>query len=189
MLRISIAAFLLTPTNAVANVGIPMLGYAWPLAWVLLLPVIALEALVARHVLRANWASSLKVAGLSNLFSTLAGIPLTWGAVLLLGAAVHTVASVLPRDLRRWVEMPFYAAWLPPFVDMPQWVVPAAGVLLCLPFFFASVWVERKVAQRFCAFDHTDLHRWAWRANLLSYSLVAAGLAIVALIMWLHGVA
>lgn len=86
--------------------------------------------------------------------------------------------------LQRWVEMPFYAAWLPPFRDMEQWVVPAAGALLCLPFFFASVWVERTVARRFSAFPRTELQRWAWRANLLTYSLVAAGLAIAALLMW-----
>jgi hypothetical protein len=185
LLWISVAAFLLTPAYAAANIGIPMLGYAWPLAWALLIPVIVLEAFVARYVLRTNWLSSLKIAGLSNLISTLAGIPLAWGAIVLLGTAVHTVASVLPRDLQVWVEMPFYAAWLPPFADMPQWLVPAAGALLCLPFFFASVWVERKVAQRFSAFQRTDLQRWAWRANLLTYSLVAAGLAIAALLVWL----
>jgi hypothetical protein len=69
---------------------------------------------------------------------------------------------------------------------MPEWVLPAAGAWLCLPFFLASVWVERKVAQRFSRFESTELARWSWRANALTYSLVAAGLVCAALLTWLQ---
>ena len=76
------------------------------------------------------------------------------------------------------------AAWLPPLGDTPAWVIPVAGAATYLPFFFASVWLERRVAQRFSGFPRRDLRRWAWRANLLSCSLTAAGLAIAAVLLW-----
>src|SRR4051794_12752404 len=158
---------LLAPTTAVyANVGIPMLAYAWPAAWILLIPVIVLEALVARRILRANWSSSLKLAGLSNFISTLVGIPLAWGAALLVAMVASFVKSVLPRSFPDWALFPFYAAWLPPLTDRYLWLLPAAGAVLCIPFFLASVWIERRVAQRFAGFESTDIGRWAWRANL-----------------------
>ena len=168
------------PGPASANVGIPMIGYAWPAAWLLLVPVILLEALVARRVLRTGWQAALKIAGLSNFISTLAGIPIAWAAVLLIGTVVH---EVVPRPLHRWAIAPFYAAWLPPFVETPPWLVPASGALLCIPFRFASVWIERAVAQRFAGFQPGDIRRWAWRANLLSYSLIAAGLLVAAALL------
>ena len=178
---------LLAPATAVhANVGIPMLGYAWPVAWILLIPVIVLEALVARRILRASWSSSLKIAGLSNFISTLAGIPLAWGAALLVAMVASSLRTVLPRSIPRWTLFPFYAAWLPPLADRQLWLLPAAGALLCIPFFLASVWIERRVAQRFAGFQSTDIRRWAWRANLVSYSLIAGGLAITALIVGLR---
>jgi hypothetical protein len=187
LFRIGLLVLLLaTPTAAHANVGIPMLAYAWPAAWVVLLPVIALEALVARRIFRSDWPSSFKVAGLSNFISTLAGIPIAWVAVLLLGSLVHFFASLLPRAVGVWVHMPFYAAWLPPYRDSPPWLIPAAGAVLCVPFFIASVWIERRVAQRFVGFHSTDVRRWAWRANLASYSLIAAGLIILALVIGLR---
>jgi hypothetical protein len=168
------------PSPALANVGIPMLAYAWPVAWLLLIPVILLEALVARRILRAGWSSALKITGLSNFVSTLIGIPLAWAAVLLIGTVVH---GVVPRPLDRWAITPFYAAWLPPLSERHPWLFPASGALLCIPFLFASVWIERIVAQRFAGFQPTDIRCWAWRANLLSYSLIAAGLIIAAALM------
>src|ERR1700681_5001783 len=95
------------PRLASANVGIPMLAYAWPVGWLILIPVILLEAVVARRVLRATWSSGLKIAGLGNFISTLVGIPLAWAAVLLIGTAVQ---AVVPRSLRGWAVAPFYVA-------------------------------------------------------------------------------
>ncbi len=54
-------------------------------------------------------------------------------------------------------------------------MVPAAAAVLCVPFFFMSVMVENLVARRF--FEKEDrlaVLRWAWQANVLSYSLVMA---------------
>lgn len=186
LLWLGVAVSLAAPNRAFANVGIPMLGYAWPLGWILLLPVIGLEALVARRVLGADWRSSLRVAGLGNLVSTMVGIPLAWGAVLLLGSVLRPIVSLLPLDLARWAMVPFHAAWIPPFRDLQPWWVPAAGALLCVPFFFASVWIECKVAQRWSSFERSALARWAWRANALTYLLVAAGLAGAAWVGWLR---
>jgi hypothetical protein len=154
-----------------------MLAYAWPAGWLLLLPVVVLEAFVARRVLGGSWRSSLRISGLSNFVSTLAGIPIAWVAILLLGTLVRLLTSGLPQSVRSWILMPFHAAWLPPFRDSPLWLVPAAGAFLCLPFFAASVWIERRVAQRFAGLQVADVRRWAWQANLASYSLIAAALA------------
>jgi hypothetical protein len=81
--------------------------------------------------------------------------------------------------------MPFYAAWLPPFRDAPSWLVPAAGAVLCVPFFLASVWIERNVAQRFAGLHSGAVRRWAWWANVASYSVIASTLTILALVIGL----
>ena len=160
-----------------ANVGVPMITYAWPAAWLLLVPVVLLEAVVARRTLHTTWRRALVVAAASNLVSTLVGIPLAWGGVLLAGSLVR---EITPRAIHGWVMKPFHAAWLPALPDHLPWLLPAAGATLCVPFFFASVLVELLVARRFAGFAPADVGRWAWRANLLSYALIVAGLVAVA---------
>jgi hypothetical protein len=82
---------------------------------------------------------------------------------------------------------------------VPMWLVElkASGIAsvaldllflasLTLPLYFVSVVTEAFVARRFLDKDHRRYAwRWAWLANLASYAVIPAGLAILALIVWL----
>ena len=148
------ACVCLLPSIAWADAGIPMLVLVWPGAWLALLPVVLVEALVARRLLRLGFRRSLKVALVANLVSTGVGIPVTWFALVLvemLGAALGFAGATLAgitSEPGRWFQIaffPFMAAWLP---DGAPWMVVAAAVILCVPFYFVSVWLEFLVARR-----------------------------------------
>jgi hypothetical protein len=81
---------------------------------------------------------------------------------------------------------PFYVLWLPPLAESQRWLLPLISASLCVPLFFASVWVEKMVALRFSGLMPESVRSWAWRANLLSYDLLVAGLLVMALIQGLH---
>jgi hypothetical protein len=172
----------LVPSVASADAGIPMLVLVWPGAWLALLPVVLVEALVARRLLRLRFGRSLRVALVANLVSTGVGIPVTWlGLVLveMLGALGIAGTTVFATDFEsdRWFQLaffPFMAAWLP---DSAPWMVVAAAIVLCVPFYFVSVWLEFLVARRFLPeFERVQVKRWSRIANAVSYGLIVLGL-------------
>jgi hypothetical protein len=172
----------LVPSVVWADAGIPMLVLVWPGAWLALVPVVLIEALVARRILELGWGRSLRVALVANLASTGLGIPVTWlGLVLveMLGAAVGMAGASLGVALEpgRWLEIAFFplmAAWLS---DSAPWMVVAAAIVLCVPFYFVSVWLEFFVARRFLPeFDRVQVKRWSRIANAVSYGLIVFGL-------------
>ncbi len=94
----ALAVVALFPTPVSADAGVPMLWLVWPAAWMMLVPIIALEAVVARRVLTTGWAESLKVSTVANVVSTLAGIPLTWLALLLIEFVFAMLLNLLPDN-------------------------------------------------------------------------------------------
>src|SRR2546422_1959464 len=80
-----LALILLLAPPAFANVGVPILSLVWPVAWLLLLVIIPIEASVAQRVLGTDPARSIELAVRANLVSTALGIPLTWGWLSSLG--------------------------------------------------------------------------------------------------------
>jgi hypothetical protein len=171
-------AMALLPSNALADAGLPMIAIVWPASAIVFLPVVMVEALVARRLLGLTFRKSLAVSALANAASTIGGIPVTWALLVLplLGVAF------LP-DALRFLAVPFYAAWLPPIEK--AWPVPLAMAILCVPFFFASVFVERWVARRFLRCLGTlEVGRWSWVANLWSYGAITVALIIVT--VWLY---
>ena len=169
---------------AFANVGLPMLAVTWPGAWALLLPVVLVEALVARRVLAASWRQSLKVAAWANVASTLVAVPLSWLLPLLPILLFEGVArSSMPSQLRTWLLILASPFWLPPMADSQEWLIPLAAAFLCLPAYAASVWVERRVGSYVLRPVQTaSMLRWARIANRISYGAIVAGLLIMALI-------
>ena len=74
----ALAIMLIAATPAQANAGIPMLLLVWPAMWLLLLPIIVLEAAAATKILHVDFLQGVQIAGVANLVSTLVGIPITW---------------------------------------------------------------------------------------------------------------
>jgi hypothetical protein len=177
---------LLVPGLAMADAGVPMLAVTWPGSWLLLVPVVILEAAVARRVLGQEWRASLRLSVFANVASAVFGVPLSWflpgiPLVLLGGLAV----SVLPRWLGVVFAVPMHFFWLPPIAESQYWLIPCAAALLCIPAYVVSVWLERWVAAKALPDLPTEtIQAWALKANRLSYGSIATGLAIVAVVFW-----
>jgi hypothetical protein len=165
---------------AFANSGVPMLAVVWPASWALLLPVIGVEAWVARRTVGLSVWQSVRAAALANLASTFVAIPLTWGAFTLSSLTFDEVWS--PPFDDRW--RPVYdavvgAGWLVPYEEELHWMVPLAALVLLVPFFFASVVCEAFVFGKVTGLGKDSARRWSRRANLATYSGIALLVACV----------
>jgi hypothetical protein len=173
-----LAAFLLLlfPAIAQADAGVPMLALLWPALWVLFIPIVIIEAWIARRVVGLDWKTSLKKSGIANAVSTLIGIPLTWGVLVVIeimlsqGGRAYGINTLSGKLIAVTVQAP----WLIPYESDLGWMIPAASIVLLIPFFFVSVFVERWVFGRKTQIDKTKIKSWSWKANLLTYGLLQA---------------
>ncbi|WP_149500005.1 hypothetical protein [Roseiconus lacunae] len=129
-----------------ANAGVPLIALHFPAMVVLLVPIIAIEYLYGRYTLAiANSRVLSGVAG-ANLASTLIGIPATWFLMVVLNIATTGGESkgvdTLPEKLASVV---LQSAWLMPYEAGLDWMIPTATLVLLVPYFFASVFIERFV--------------------------------------------
>ncbi|HEY9714170.1 MAG TPA: hypothetical protein V6C72_11925, partial [Chroococcales cyanobacterium] len=136
-------ALALAGTPAHANVGLPMLAIVWPAMWLLLVPIILLEAAVGTRLLHVDFIRAAQIAGVANVISTVIGIPITWIALVAVemnvgkGGGVYGLDTLWGRILSVTLQSP----WLLPYMDS-GWVVPAAELFLCLPFCVMSIGTE-----------------------------------------------
>jgi hypothetical protein len=183
-------------TALLADVGLPMLALHFPLLVLLLLPIILIEIAVAKRSLAKPLPQGFKSAiAWANVLSTLLGIPLAWFGLVLLefGAeaafyAVHgdfSPDSNFPERHKHIFDLLMVvcsAPWLLP-VDGPQfaWLPSAATLVLLVPYYFVSVWVEGWIMRRIWkSREKAEVMAASRRANAASYALLAA-----ATIMWL----
>jgi hypothetical protein len=173
-----------------ADVGIPMLALMWPPAWLLLIVIVPVEAYFARRILALDWRGALALSARANLVSTLVGIPLTWLALALVEFGTGYVIYLLRLGdgdtsplVQRAVAITVLAPWLGPGNSLSPWIVPAAAAYLCIPFFFASVFIENRVARRRLGRLGAPLvRRWSWWANGFSYSVIFVVLVVAAVV-------
>ncbi len=166
-----------------ANSGLPMLAVTFPLAILAFVPVVMIEAAVAERVLKQPFGRCFAVATWANLFTTLVGVPLTWGALVILqmltgGGGGYGGVQIL--------ELSLGAAWLLPFEQKGDWRVPAAAMALLIPFGLMSVAVEKRLARRILhreiasrELTTPQVGRWAWIANAITYGCLAGFWLIV----------
>ena len=176
----SAVAVLFVPRLAVADIGFPMLAAMWPVAWLTLPPAIVIEAVVARRVLGFSWGRAFRLSTIANLLSTALGVPLTWIVLGLPLWLIGAVAFTPGADSSPWAivfVVPLYAFWLPPLDRAHVWVIPAVGILLCVPFYFATTWVEFRIA-RFYVESSPLARRWSRAANAITYALMISFLAL-----------
>jgi len=137
-----------------------------------------IEAVIARSVLVLPLGRSLRISFVANLVSTVVGIPLAWIAALIvelllagIGAGLHAVTrGYIPESVVAIAILTL--AWIGP--ESRPWAVPAAALVLCVPFFFASVYCERRVARRMVSPELYDrVRHWSWRAKLVRYGVIA----------------
>lgn len=162
-----------------ADAGIPMLVFAWPIMWVVLIPVILIEWVYLRRRCADSSRRVLKHVAVANLVSTALGIPLTWIILVFAELTAQSALGKLHADgLAQKVlgiaSAPLQAAWLMPFEQSLYWMIPTAEAILLIPFFFASWWLEGFWLSRTLDAHPKQLFRDAGRANLLSYCLLMA---------------
>src|SRR5262245_55024352 len=124
---LTVGAALLVPLPARADVGIPVGAVFWPATWLLFLPIILVEAGVARRVLGLRFADGLRLSLKANAWSTVAGVPL---ACLLTFVVGLTLGPGLGRGSPWLGDLLFGSAvWLD---GLPDWVLFSGPALICI---------------------------------------------------------
>lgn len=169
----------------VADAGLPMIFVTWPAMMKALIPIIAIEAFYIQRRTHYPMAKTLWRSALANAVSTVLGLPMTWLALVAIEMFVGETLSRLDWEksvIGKVIGFIIYSPWV-----MPQpgalWVIPLAVLVLLVPFYFVSVWIERAVFQHMIPYDESGSHtgtevgestiRAAVRdANLLSYGIL-----------------
>src|SRR5690242_5623258 len=119
-------------------------------ALVITLPcVIAIEAYLCTRIAQTRLKASFGAAIVANLISTLFGFPLLWGGLLLLELAIG--GGGVPKVPEPWLSIytvTAQAPWLLPYEDRLYWMVPTAMLVLLVPAFFVSVFIESFIYKR-----------------------------------------
>ncbi len=119
-------------------------------------------------------ASAVKTTTISNLVSTLAGVPLTWLLLVLVQmVAGGGGAFGLDTMLGKVLSVTFQAAWLIPYESELYWMIPVAGLVLLVPFFFVSWWSEYLVTKKILQDHPAQTVKVVVRnANIITYTLL-----------------
>ncbi|RJQ42135.1 MAG: hypothetical protein C4550_00425 [Nitrospiraceae bacterium] len=183
------------PSDALANAGLPMLVLAWPGMFISLIPIVILESWYLHSRLKIPFSRSTKIMTIANLESTIIGIPLAWAAMLALEIGMGLIISSLPfthtlyNNTFASVIMTFFsAAWIAPDDKHAYWMVPLAFIVLMVPFFFATWWIEyRSVKKQMKDVDFSEIKTTTRNLNLLSYGLLVLLLSIWLIVALIKG--
>ena len=159
-----------------ANAGVPMLFLTLPAMLIALVPIIVVEAVVIGRLLGSNAVSRAKSVAISNVASTLVGLPLTWAALVALQLVSGGGSSYgITTPTQKFLAVTWQAPWLIPYESDLYWMLPAASLVLLVPFFFTSYFVEAPIVTRLeRAYSRAHVRSAVLRANLCSYLLLAA---------------
>lgn len=170
-----------------------MIFLTWPAMLMLLIPVIFVEGLLCRKWLGLTTWQALKSNAVSNLASTLIGIPVAWAAMLAVEFGVFGVIALVDRSnaIQNWnsplanlIFVLVSSAWLGP--TEKQWVVPVATLVLLIPFFFASYWIEYLVVRRMVGrpdgedpnLSYPRIRTAVRNANLVTYAVMFLAVSV-----------
>jgi hypothetical protein len=158
-----------------ADIGVPMISLILPAAWLLLIPVIFVEALIGIRVAKIPFRRSLAVATTSNIFSTLLGVPLAWLAMVLVEGLYFGEAKGLDSLWAKIYAVTVQSPWLIPYEKDLVWMVPIAGVVLAIPLCLMSIVSEYFITKLMLPeLPSTLKWQWMWKANVASYLFLLA---------------
>lgn len=151
-----------------------MIFLAAPVFAISILPIILIESYYLSKSLALKLSEALKIASLSNLYSTIIGIPLTWIILVFVqmitgGGKAYGLDSVVGKI----ISVTWQAPWLIPYESDLNWMIPIAGVVLLIPFFFVSWWAEYSVTKTFTkSHPNKKVLLKVRNANLITYGLL-----------------
>ncbi len=162
------------PTPALADVGVPMIFVTFPAMVAALIPVTVVEGLYLARALSLPKGNALKVSALANITSTLVGIPITWFILVVVQMVTGGGAALGLNTIgRRFLAVTWQAPWLVPYESDLYWMVPGACLVLLIPFYLASCYIEGRVAKyHIVTLSPAVVEGAVDRANLLSYGLL-----------------
>jgi len=189
---------LFTPSAAFADAILPSLFIVWPIAILLFVPVVLIEAIYAQVQLRSNFWRLAGVTTVANLLSAIVGLPLATvlsagfkytletlrfhdtGALRTQEAQAQLVnpGSVGPHDSSTLIWLGIY----------PKWIMILSAVAMMLACYLISWWIEGKWLQRYLKRHNPDMAtgsmRIAMMANLLSYGFLTLAVVVALLFIW-----
>jgi hypothetical protein len=137
------------PSTVRANPIISPITFVWPAAFILLVPVVIIEAAVAVHVVGIRFREGVWLSVWANILSTVVGVP------------IGTCGNPIPQMFVREADTGNLASALLFF-----------GTLL-LPLYFLSVMTEAWVARRLLDQTHRQkAWRSAWIATIATYPAI-----------------
>ena len=114
-LLLPLCILLCIPGVASANAGVPMIFLAMPVLGLSIIPIIIIEAMFLGKKLELTTSSAFKTTTISNLVSTIIGIPLTWLLLVLIQMFAGGGGSFgLDTMLGKVLFFTLQAAWLLP---------------------------------------------------------------------------
>lgn len=124
-----------------------MLFVTWPGMLLALVPVVAIEAWIAKPRLKLPVGRTLRYIAIANVVSTIVGIPITW--LVLVGLELLSTRGGMGFGLytpwRKVLAVTVQAPWLVPYESDLYWMVPAAALALLPAYFLASWGIEYAV--------------------------------------------
>lgn len=170
----ALCILLCIPNTAWANAGVPMIFLIMPALGLSIIPIILIEAFYLSRRLGLKTARAVKTATISNLISTLAGVPLTWLLLVLIQIVTGGGRAFgLDTMLGKVLSVTFQAAWLIPYESELYWMIPVAGLVLLVPFFFVSWWSEYLVTKKILQDHPAQTVKVVVRnANIITYTLL-----------------
>jgi hypothetical protein len=160
-----------------ANIALPSFIGHW-IVFVILLPLVAtIEAVVLARTLKTPLGSSFLASLHANWRSTVVGLPAGWCMALLGIIPAGILAAFLPAPYRK----PSFQ--IVAFAAMTGGIIPnrftmiamaSANFLILIPYYLATVRVERKVVQsHFRKIDPERIGVVVRRMNRITYALLA----------------
>jgi hypothetical protein len=128
-----------------ADAGIPMIILTLPAMLMLLIPIIVVEGFLCKKWLGLTTWQAMKSNTISNLASTIVGVPLAWGFMLVLEFGTMGLGDKIENWHSPLANVVFFflnSAWIGPPEGKSVWLIPAATLALLVPFFFASYGIE-----------------------------------------------
>lgn len=171
-----------------------MIVLTWPAMVVLLIPVIVIEGLLCKKWLGLKTWQAIKTNAVSNLASTIVGIPVAWAFMVALEFGTMGLVGE-SNAFQNWhspianvIFFIFSSAWLNPDLGEHVWVIPAATLILLIPFFFASYWVEYFVVRKMVRTpdrEPSNLADARVRTAVRNANLITYGIMFLATSVWL----
>lgn len=139
----------LIPTVAHANAGLPMIFAITPIMVCALVPIVIVEALIYAKALGVTVTSAIASSTRANLITTLVGVPMTWGILLIIQMQTSSLANYkLDNLLDITLMITLQSVWV---TDTPnnQWFMPASALFLLVIFCITSWKIEYWIIKKY----------------------------------------